>query len=92
MERKWRVIPFRGAFKDEKGTGTNCGKSGTRHLEAESIGSRVESVRGGGSVKLKTLTEIGLSNAWDTFVAESVCLVQNSLWHWKQMEIFYTED
>ena len=39
LERKGKVIPCKGT-KDRKGTGTNSGKSGTRDLEAESVGSR----------------------------------------------------
>ena len=49
-----QVIPCRGA-KTEKGTGTSCGESGARNLEAESIRSRAEST--GGCVRLKTVTE-----------------------------------
>ena len=40
--------------EDSKGVRTNSGESGVRNLEAESIGSRVESM--GGCVKLKTVT------------------------------------
>ena len=60
-------IPYRGA-EDRKGAGTDSGMSGTRTLEAESIRSRAEST--GGCVKLKTVTEIRLSNACKTFIAE----------------------
>ena len=42
-----------------KGTGTNSGKSGARNLEAESFGSRAESMGGCVKLKLKTVTEIG---------------------------------
>ena len=56
-QRKWKVILCSGA-KTKKGTGTSCGKSGTRNLEAESIRSRAESR--GGCVKLKTVTGICL--------------------------------
>ena len=43
-----------GHTEDSKGMRTNSGESGVRNLEAESIGSRVEST--GGCVKLKTVT------------------------------------
>ena len=65
-----------------KGTETNSGKSGTRNLEAESIGSRAEST--GECVKLETGTEIRRSSARDTLVAESVYSVLNSLWDLRQ--------
>ena len=39
-----------------------------------------------GCVKLKTVTEIRRSSARDTFIAESVDLVLNSLWDWKPVE------
>ena len=52
-------------------------ESGTRNLEAESIRSGAEST--GGRVKLKTVTEIRRSSARDTFIAEIVYLVLNSL-------------
>ena len=57
--------------------GTDSGKSDTRGLEAESIGSRAEST--GGCGKLETVTKIRRSSARDTSVAESVDLVPNSL-------------
>ena len=47
-----------------------------RYLEAESVGSRVESM--GVCVKLKTVTEIRWSSACDTFIAASAYLVPNS--------------
>ena len=50
-------------------------KSGVRNLEAESIRSRVESMRG--CVKLKTVTEIRRSSACDTFITERSYLVLN---------------
>ena len=50
-----------------------------RNLEAESI-------RNGGRVKLKTVTEISRSRAHDTLIAESVYLVLNSLLDWKPVE------
>ena len=68
-DRKGKVIPC-GGTEDRKDTGTNSGKSGTRELEAESIGSRTEST--GGCEKLETVTETGRSIARDTFVAGSV--------------------
>ena len=40
----------------------------------------------GGCVKLKTVTEIRRSSAHDTFIAESVYLVLNSLLDWKPVE------
>ena len=45
-------------------------------------------VREGVSVKLKTVTEIGRSSARDTFIAESVYLVLNSLLDWKPVDKF----
>ena len=59
-------------------------QSGARNLEAESIRSGAESM--GGHVKLKTVTEIRRSSARDTFIAESVYLVLNSLLDWKPVE------
>ena len=76
MERKRKVIPCRWT-EDKKGAGTNRGKSGVRNLAAEGIRSRVEST--GGCVRLKTVTEIRWSSVCDTFIAESVYLVLNSL-------------
>ena len=64
--------------------GTNNRESGARNLEAESIRSGAEST--GGRVKLKTVTEIRRSSARDTFIAESVYLVLNSLLDWKPVE------
>ena len=55
-----------------------------RNLEAESIRRGAESM--GGHVKLKTVTEIRRSSARDTFIAESVYLVLNSLLDWKPVE------
>ena len=46
--------------------------------------SRAEST--GGCVKLKTVTEIRQSSTCDTFIAESVYLVLNSLLHWEPVE------
>ena len=63
--------------RKQKGAGTSSGESGARNLEAESIRSGAESTRG--CVKLKTVTEIRRSSARDTFIAESVYLVPNSL-------------
>ena len=48
-----------------------------RNLAAEGIRSRVENT--GGCVTLKTVTEIRRSSACDTFIAESVYLVLDSL-------------
>ena len=59
-------------------------KSCARNLEAESIRNRAEST--GGCVKLKTVTEIRRSSARDTFIAESVYRVLNSLLDWKPVE------
>ena len=67
-----------------RGMGTNSGESGARNLKAESIRSRAEST--GGCVKLKTVTEINRSSARDTFIAESVYLVLNSLLDWDPVE------
>ena len=66
------------------GAGTSSGMSVTRAVEAESIRSRAEST--GGHVKLKTVTEIRRSSTRDTFIAESVYLVLNSLLDWKPVE------
>ena len=70
------IIPCRGA-ENRKVAGTNSGKSSTRNLEVESIRSGAEST--GGCVKLKTVTEIRRSTVRNTFVAERVYLVLNSL-------------
>ena len=64
--------------------GTNSGESGARNHEAESIRSGAEST--GGCVKLKTVTEIRRSSARNTFIAESVYLVLNSLLDWKPVD------
>ena len=48
--------------------------------------SRAEST--GGCILLKTVTEIRGSKAPDTFVAESVYFVLNSLWDWEPVERF----
>ena len=61
-------------MEDRKGTGIDSGKSGTRNLEAESIGSRAEST--GGGVKLETVAERRWSSARDTFVAECLSCAQ----------------
>ena len=53
-----------------------------RNLEAESIRSRMEST----GKKLKTITEIRRNNAHDTFMAENVYLVLNSLLDWEPGE------
>ena len=59
--KKGRVISCRGV-EDGEGRGSNSGKSGTRNLKAESIGSRAETT--GGCVKLTTFTtEIRRSRA-----------------------------
>ena len=54
------------------------------NLEAERIRSRVESMAG--CVKLKTVTEIRQCSTRDTFIDESVYLVQNSFLGWKPVE------
>ena len=84
------VIPCRWA-ENRKGAETNSGESGARNLEAEIIRSRAEST--GRCVKLKTVTEIRRSSARDTFIAESVSfiaesvyLVLNSLLDWEPVE------
>ena len=59
-------------------------ESGARNLEAESIRTRAESTEG--CVKLKTVTEVRRSSARDTFIAESVYLVLNSLLDWESVE------
>ena len=64
--------------------GTDSGKSGARNLEAESIRGRAEST--GGCVQRKTVTEVRRSSARDTFIAESVHFVLNSLWDWELVE------
>ena len=40
----------------------------------------------GGRVKLKTVTEIRRSSAHDTFIAQSVYVVLNSLLDWKPVQ------
>ena len=57
-EKKEKVIPYRGT-ENTKGVGTNSRESGAKNLEAESIRSRVESMRG--CVKLKAVTEVRCS-------------------------------
>ena len=64
--------------KNRKGVGTNSGESNARNLEVVSIRSRVVST--GGCVKLKTVTELRRSSARDTFIADCVYLLLNSLW------------
>ena len=76
MERKGKIIPGRGTRRKQK-----SGESDSRNLEAESIRSGAEST--GGCVKLKTVTEIRRCSARDTFIADSVYLVMNSLLDWK---------
>ena len=70
--------------ENRKGAVTNSGEPDVSNLEAERIRSRVEST--GGCVKLKTVTEIRRSSTRDTFMEESVYLVQNSLLGWKPVE------
>ena len=60
------------------------GESGVRNLEAEIIRSGAENM--GGRVELKTATEIRRCSAGDTFIAQSVYLVLNSLLDWKPVE------
>ena len=66
--------------------GTNSGKCGTRTLQAESVGSRVESTRG--CVKLKTVAEIRRSSARDAFIYSCDCfyLAQNASRDWEPVE------
>ena len=64
--------------------GTNSGESGVRDLEAESMRSGAESM--GGCVKLKPVTEIRQSSDCDTFLAEGVYFILNSLLDWKPVE------
>ena len=83
LERKGKVIPCRWT-ENRKDMGTNSEESGVRNLEAESIRSRAESMCV--FVKLKTITEIRESSACDTFIAESVYLVLNSVLDWEPVE------
>ena len=55
-----------------------CGNQQLRNPEAENIRSRAETK--GGCVKMKPVTEIRRSSVRNTFIAESVHLVLNSLW------------
>ena len=57
-------------------------ESGARNLEAENIRSRAEST--GGCVKLKTVTKI--NTAPDTFIAENIYRLLNSLLDWELVE------
>ena len=75
-DRKEKVIPQRRS-EDRKSAGTNSGQSGMSNLEVESIKSREEST--GECVKLKTVTDRRQSNERNTFIAESIYLVLNSL-------------
>ena len=68
----------------QKRRGTNSGESGVSNLEAESIRGRAEST--GGCAKMKTVTDIRRSSSRDTFIAESVYLVLNSLLDWEPLE------
>ena len=70
--------------KNRKDVGTNNRESGARNLEADGIKSRAEST--GRCVKWKTVTEIRRSNARDTFIADSVYLVLNSLLDWETVK------
>ena len=81
LERRGKVIPCWWT-ENRKGAGTNSGESGVRNLEAESIRSRMEST----GEKLKTITEIRRNNAHDTFIAENVYLLLNSLLDWEPGE------
>ena len=83
LERKGKVI-LCWWTKNRNSMGTNSRESGARNLEAESVRSRVESM--GGCVKLKTVTDIRQSSTHDTFIAERVYLVLNSLLDWKPVE------
>ena len=82
-ERKRKVIPCRW-IENRKGAGTSDGESGARNLEAESIRSRAENTEG--CIKLTTVTEIRWSSGRDTFTAESVYLVLNSMLDWEPVE------
>ena len=82
-ETKGKVIPC-WQTENRKGTGTKSGESGARNPEAESIRSGAESARG--RVKFKTVTEIRWSSGRDTFTAESVYLVLNSMLDWEPVE------
>ena len=75
--RRGRGRSFHVDGRNRKGAGTNNGESGARNLEAESIRSGAEST--GGHIKLKTVKEIRRSSARDTFIANSVYFVLNSL-------------
>ena len=68
--------------RKQKRRRNNSGESGVRNLEAESIRSKMEST----GEKLKTITEIRQNNAHDTFIAENVYLVLNSLLDWEPGE------
>ena len=70
--------------KNRKDVGTNNRESGARNLEADGIKSSAEST--GRCVKWKTVTEIRRSNARDTFIADSVYLVLNSLLDWEPVK------
>ena len=80
MERKGEVIPCSWT-EDSKGVRTNSGESGVGNLEAVSIRCRAEST--GRYVQLKTVTEIRWSSVHNTFRAESVYFLLNSLLVWE---------
>ena len=56
-------------------------ESDGRNLGAESTRTRAESTEG--YVKLRTVREIRWSSVHNTFIAENVYLVLNSLWDWE---------
>ena len=70
--------------KPEKAREPTVESLGARNLEAESVRSGAEST--GGRVKLKTATGIRRSSARDTFIAENVYLVLNSLLDWRPVQ------
>ena len=82
-ESKGEVIPCKWT-ENRKGAGTNSRDSGARNLEAEIIRSRAESTAL--CVKLKTVTEIRRSSARDTFIADSVYFVLNSMLDWEPVD------
>ena len=59
-------------------------ESDGRNLGAESTRTRAESTEG--YVKLRTVREIRWSSVHNTFIAENVYLVLNSLWNCESVE------
>ena len=64
--------------------GTNSGESGARNLEAESIRNRAEEYKR--VCKVEDIDRNNMCSARDTFTAESVYLVLNSLLDWEPVE------